>query len=105
MRLYRISVSTPVIQLMARQMTDESGILRDATNSTATVLMTGIERLITVTTDAQFPFVPLQDKSAHINSLLKAGARLLEIAIRDRRDRMRIAADVAPLGYRGKVSN
>jgi len=49
----------------------------------ATVLLTGIERMITVATDANFrDFVP-EDTDPWIRSLMQAEARLLELAIRD----------------------
>jgi hypothetical protein len=49
------------------------------------VLLTSIERLITVTTDVNFSSLLIDDPVAHIHSLLKAEARLLELGVRDAR--------------------
>jgi AcrR family transcriptional regulator len=91
MRLHRIEASAPVARLLVLQMDGDSSVYDSNASCMATVLLTGIERLITITTDAQFPYVPLEKPAAHIDNLLQAEARLLEIAIRDCRDR-RVAA-------------
>ena len=58
---------------------------RSPAHSMATVLLTGIERMITVATDSNFrEFVP-ENTDPWIRSLMQAEARLLELAIRDLR--------------------
>jgi hypothetical protein len=85
---HRISYSLPLISLFAEQM-DWPATSDSPAHSAATVLLTGIERLITITTDADFPSLIkgsiAQDPASHVRSLLVASARLLELGIRDHR--------------------
>jgi AcrR family transcriptional regulator len=83
MRLARIEASAPVAKLLIVQMDGDAAVYDPAATCIATVLLTGIERLVTITTDVQFPYVPMMHPADHISNLLKAQARILEIGIRD----------------------
>jgi AcrR family transcriptional regulator len=91
MRLHRIDASSSVGRLLLSQMDGDGSVYDPTANPMTSVLLTGIERLITLITDVQFPYVPIEHPADHISNLLTAQARLLEIAIRDCRDRRRIA--------------
>ncbi len=86
MRLARIEASVPVAKLLILQMDGDAAVYDAGATCMATVLLTGIERLVTITTDVQFPYVPMVHPADHISNLLMAQARILEIAIRDCRD-------------------
>lgn len=83
MRQFRIQVSQPLMHLLVRQMGGDPAIPRSPAAAMSTVLLTSIERLITVTTDVNFSSLLIDDPVAHIHSLLKAEARLLELGVRD----------------------
>jgi AcrR family transcriptional regulator len=84
MRQSRIDSSRMIIELLVEQM--DSAIImpeRSPAHSMATVLLTGIERMITVATDSNFRTMVPEDTDPWIRSLMKAEARLLELAIGD----------------------
>jgi AcrR family transcriptional regulator len=85
MREVRIQSSQPLMRLLVRQMNGDPAVTRSPTAAMATVLLTSIERLVTVTTDVNFSSLLIDDPVAHIHSLLKAEARLLELGVRDGR--------------------
>lgn len=85
MRAHRIHVSQPLMQLLVLQMDGDPAVPRSPAAGMATVLMTGIERLVTITTDVSFSSLEIEDPDAHVRNLMRAGARLLEFAIRDGR--------------------
>ena len=85
MRLYRIQMSQPIIQLIVSQMDGDPTMHRSPSANMAAVMLTSIERVVTVTTDAYFPHLQIEDPVVHIGNLLKAEGRLLELAVRDRR--------------------
>jgi AcrR family transcriptional regulator len=85
MRQHRIQVSQPLMQLLVRQMGGDPAVRRSPESAMATVLLTSIERLVTVTTDASFSSLSIDDPVTHIDNLLRAEARLLELGVRDRR--------------------
>jgi AcrR family transcriptional regulator len=85
MRMNRIQMSQPLIQLLVSQMDDDPATHRSTSSYMATVLLTGIERIVTVATDAFFSKMPIEDRDVHVGNLLIAEARLLELAVRDRR--------------------
>ncbi len=85
MREYRIRVSQPLMQLLVKQMGGDPSVARSAAAGMATVLLTSIERLVTVTTDVNFRSLSIEVPVAHVHNLLKAQARLLELGIRDHR--------------------
>jgi hypothetical protein len=93
MRLRRNADSSPLIRVLVLQMGDGP---TDAVSPShmAAVLLTGIERIITVATDASFPFLvahsreadaPPPDLEDFVQDLLQAEARVLQLAIADRR--------------------
>ena len=85
MLAHRIAVSRPVIDLLVRQMDGDPNDVFSPDFGTATTLMTAIERLVTVSTDVNFPNLMSDDPTPHVRTLLSAAARLLEIGILDRR--------------------
>ena len=85
MRELRIQVSQPLMRLLVGQMGGDPAVSRSAATAMATVLLTSIERLITVTTDVNFSSLLIEDPVEHIRGLLNAEARLLELGVRDRR--------------------
>lgn len=83
MRHHRIAVSQPAMDLLVEQMDSDAADLESPAHGMATVLFTGVERLITVTTDAMFPSLMRNDPAPHVRVLMSAEARLLELGIRD----------------------
>lgn len=81
MRAHRIAVSQPMIELIIRQMDADPREFHSQAHNMATVLLTGIERMITVTTEATFPSLMPDDPAPHVRGLLRAQARLLELAL------------------------
>ncbi|MET1756717.1 TetR/AcrR family transcriptional regulator [Novosphingobium sp. RD2P27] len=81
---HRIDSTRPLIALVVRQMCQgsEPG---QAETSMATVLMTGIERSITLATDNRLPKLTGLPFDADRHRYLDCSARLLEMAIRDMR--------------------
>lgn len=90
--MHRVRSAQPVMRLLAEQM---EGNLEDPGNpvfSMATALMTGLERVVTVTTDdALQNLLHARFSSSHVH-LVHAEARLLELGIRDYRARVRAAS-------------
>jgi AcrR family transcriptional regulator len=80
---HRIGVTRPVIRLLVGQMDGDPDEALSPTFGMATTLLTAIERLVTVSTDVNFPNLMNDDPMPHVRSLLGAAARLLEIGIRD----------------------
>ena len=85
MRRHRLSASQPLIKLLVQQMGCDPEIVPSPASGLATVLFTGIERMITVTTDANFRRLMTVDPAPQAQSILLAEARLLELGIRDGR--------------------
>lgn len=96
MRKSRVDSSRMIIDLMVAQM-DAPPIIslseRSPAHSMATVLLTGIERMITVATDANFRNFAPADPDPWIRSLMQAEARLLQLAIIDGRAMARLHAN------------
>jgi AcrR family transcriptional regulator len=86
MRQFRISSAQTVITLLARQMSETPTAEDPTLQATASVLMTGLERVVTIATDLYMLRIMAGDPSHHIDETLKAEARLLELGIRDRRN-------------------
>jgi AcrR family transcriptional regulator len=81
MMLYRIESGKPVIALIVVQMDSSVAEGQTPASAMATMVMTGIERSITIATDQFLPKLigkPLE-------RFLQPGARLMELAIRDMR--------------------
>jgi AcrR family transcriptional regulator len=85
--IYRQTVTRPLIELMTRQM---DGGSHDAVGSRmASVVLTGVERTATVTTNAVFYATVAEeggDPDETADKMAQAEARLVELAIRDQRD-------------------
>ena len=82
---HRIETTRPLIGLLDKQMDGDPKVQLSPTFGMATSLLTAIERLVTVTTDANFPTHMIEDPKLHIQTLLGGAARLLELGIKDRR--------------------
>ncbi len=85
MMLHRIESTMPIIRLLAGQMDSEQDILESPAYSMATMVMTGLERSITIATDRQLQELVKLDFGGNEERYLVPGARLLELAIRDMR--------------------
>jgi len=85
MILHRIESTRPVIALVVGQMTGVPGEGRSPAAAMATMVMTGIERSITVATDQHMPKLFGEAFLGHSERFLSPGARLMELAIRDMR--------------------
>jgi AcrR family transcriptional regulator len=82
---HRIETSRPMIELLVRQMDGDPSDQLSPSFGMATTLLTGIERLVTISTDVSFASLLTVDPILHVRNLLGSAARLLEIGIRDRR--------------------
>ena len=83
---HRVGAAIPVMRLIAGQMAPGEAYQHGTiTSSTATALMTGLERVGTVMSGSKLPFVLLGQPSNPLHLLLQAEARLFELAIRDQR--------------------
>lgn len=84
MMFHRVRSAQPVMRLLVEQMDGDLSQPGSPVFSMATALMTGLERVVTVTTDANLPTL-LQSPIAFRGNLLDAEARLVELGIRDYR--------------------
>lgn len=91
MRANRIAATQPLRALFVSQMDGEVSETTSAAFATATVLITGVERTITMATDANIASMS-SDSEAHAKKLVLATARLLELGIRDGREIARAEA-------------
>lgn len=87
-RTYRIKTSQELIRLMMTQMHANPADRAGPAAGMATVLITGIERTATVANDAGLTNLFGPDQSFPADHYLKPGARIMELAIRDMRDRI-----------------
>lgn len=85
MRAYRIAASMIAVELIVQQMEGDPQARSSPSFHTAQVLLTGMERLITVATDANQPRLYTDDLALLSRNHRGAEARLLELAIRDGR--------------------
>ena len=85
MMIHRIRSAQPVMRLMVEQMNGDLSKPESAAFSMATALMTGLERVATVTTDASLPAIVRAPVWERRETLLRAEGRLLELGIRDYR--------------------
>lgn len=82
MAAHRIAVSRPLIELLLRQMRADGDVeARDM----ASVLLTGTERVVTITTDEFIVGMSVGEIVPDVDGRLRMQARLLEFGIRDRR--------------------
>jgi len=82
---HRIKASQPIIGLIVEQMGGDPHAPRSRIYATAMVLMIGIERSITISTDNDLPIKMAQDIQHDDAHFLRPCARLMEMAIRDMR--------------------
>ena len=85
MTRHRIKATQPIIGLIVEQMGGDPLAPRSRTFATATVLMIGIERSVTISTDNDLPVAMAMDIQHDIDHFLRPCARLMEMAIRDMR--------------------
>lgn len=85
MVLHRVRSAQPIMRLMVEQMDGDLSRPEMPVFSMATALMTGLERVVTVTTDTALQgILNTRFSSSHVH-LLTAEGRLLELGIRDYR--------------------
>ena len=84
MRLHRVQSAQPMMSLFVLQMDGDLSKPRTPVFSMATVLMTGLERIVTVITGDAIPFPSDQPVNPR-GLLLQAEARLFELGVRDHR--------------------
>lgn len=87
MLLHRVHSAQPVMRLLVEQMNGDLDAPGSPVFSMATALMTGLERVVTVTTDDTLQTLLHARFSSSHTHLLHAEARLLELGIRDYRAR------------------
>lgn len=87
---YRNGVSRPLIEHLIRQMDAEPGRMDTPSATSATVLLTGFERLATITTNPIFHTnlrgIGVSDVQPYIDNLLDAEAELVALAVRHHRN-------------------
>lgn len=85
---HRVNASMPVISLLVEQMDGDVSAFESPATAMATVLMTGLERTITVATDRKFKQIFGPGGTHEADYYLVPEARLMELAIRDTRQQM-----------------
>ena len=86
MLVLRVRSAQPLMRLIVEQMNGDPDRPGTPVSSMATALMTGLERVVTVTTDdAMETLLHTRFSPSHAQYLLDAEARILELAIRDYR--------------------
>lgn len=91
----RVNAARPVITLLVGQMDQDPEDRGSPATGMATVLYTGIERVVTVSTDRVLPTMLPDVFVPNIRNFLRSEARLLELGIRDFRA---MAAENAAVG-------
>lgn len=92
MLMHRVRSAQPVMLLLVQQMDGDLNQPGTPPFSMATALMTGLERVVTVTTDAALQNILHARFSSTHAHLLQAEARLLELGIRDYRTLVQVGA-------------
>ncbi len=87
MMLHRVETAQIAMRLLVGQMDGDPNAVLSPAYAMATVLMTGIERTVTIATDAELPVLIAQDMNRSADHFLRPSARLLEMGIRDMRSR------------------
>ena len=85
MMVARVAAAQPVITLLVAQMDQDPALPRTPAYGMATVLYTGIDRVVTIATDKELPTVLPGEFSRNVKAFLQSEARLLELGIRDYR--------------------
>jgi hypothetical protein len=79
----RVNTARPIISLLVAQMDHDPLEHGSQATGMATVLYTGIDRVVTVATDRVLPTVLPGEFSPNIRNFLRSEARLFELGIRD----------------------
>jgi AcrR family transcriptional regulator len=87
MLVQRVQATQPMILLLVAQMDGDPDERETPIRGMATVLMTGIERTVTVATDPNLTGLFGEDNRLPGEHYLRPEARLMELAIRDTRER------------------
>jgi AcrR family transcriptional regulator len=85
MMAHRVTAATRIISLFVAQMRHDVTVIRSEAAGMATVLYTGIERIIVVSTDRVMPTVVPGKFSPHVENYLKSEAKLLAFGISEYR--------------------
>jgi AcrR family transcriptional regulator len=85
MAQHRVASASPLIQLFVEQMGHDATEQGSPAFGMATVLYAGIERIVSIATDADMEGLLSGNFSSHIDNYLQSEARLLELGIRDYR--------------------
>ncbi|MFD1613235.1 TetR/AcrR family transcriptional regulator [Sphingomonas tabacisoli] len=85
MMAHRVRSAQPVIRNIIRQMGHDPKVVKTSAAGMATVLYTGIERMIAVVTDRTLAKVVPGEFAPDVAHFLEAEARLLELGIREYR--------------------
>lgn len=85
MMMHRVESSQPVIRLLISQMDGDPDVFDSPATAMATVLLTGIERSITVNTDDYLTTLFGEPNLRKKEHYLWPAARIMELAIRDAR--------------------
>lgn len=88
MLIHRVRSTQPVIALLVAQMDDGLEGRNPLSRDMATVLMTGIERTVTVATDSRLTGLFGAGQRREPDHYLRPEARLMELAIHDTRQRL-----------------
>ncbi|MBW8753267.1 MAG: TetR/AcrR family transcriptional regulator [Sphingomonadales bacterium] len=86
--IHRINSTQPLIALFVAQMGGAAEDMQSPMRGMATVLMTGIERTVTVATDAGLTGLFGGEQRRHDDYYLVPEKRLMELVIRDTRERL-----------------
>jgi AcrR family transcriptional regulator len=88
----RVRAAQPVILMLVAQMDQDPAVPNTPAAGMATVLYTGIERVVTIATDRILPTVLPGEFSPNVRNFLRAEARLLELGIREFRASKKVVA-------------
>lgn len=95
MRDERRRASMPLYTLILRQFEGDAAPAYSPAIALASVLLTGLERVITMATDLSVQDYMGEDPDAYIRNMLAAQARLLELGVRDGRASLGASASEA----------
>lgn len=84
MLLHRVEAATALIDLVVKQMGSDPADTQSAAYDMATVLMTGVERAVTMSTNVDVQDVIIRSRPK-AGQRMRAVARLMELAIREHR--------------------
>lgn len=87
MMTHRVASARPVVRLLVGQMGEDTNATGSPASAMATVLYTGIERVVTVATDTVLPTLMPERFMPNVDHYLTAEAQLLEAGIAHYRSR------------------